>query len=38
MTDEKKDTTPAEQVEVAPDGVKASEPAEEQTEPNGGGR
>ena len=29
MTDENKDTTPAEPVEVAPDGVKASEPVEE---------
>ena len=45
MTDENKDTTPSEPVEVAPDGVKASEPVEEvnggpeeQTKPNGGGR
>ena len=39
MTDENKDSTPSEPVEVAPDGgVKASEPVEEQTESNGGGR
>lgn len=38
MTDENKETTPTDPVEVSPDGVKASEPVEEQTEPNGGGR
>lgn len=38
MTDENKDSTPSEPVEVAPDEVKASEPVEEQTKPNGGGR
>ena len=45
MTDENKDTTPAEPVEVAPDESKASVPVEEvnggpeeQTKPNGGGR
>lgn len=38
MTDENKDSTPSEPVEVAPDETKASEPVEEQTEPNGGGR
>ena len=40
MTDENKDSTPA---EVAPDATKAAppvefDPVEEQTEPNGGGR
>ena len=38
MTDENKDTTPAEPVEAAPDATKASEPVEEQNQPNGGGR
>ena len=38
MTDENKNSTPAEPVEVAPDATKASEPVEEQTKPNGGGR
>ena len=45
MTDENKDSTPAEPVEVAPDESKASVPVEEvnggpeeQTKPNGGGR
>lgn len=38
MTYENKETTPAEPVEVAPDPTKASEPVEEQTKPNGGGR
>ena len=38
MTDENKDSTPAEPVEVDQERVKASEPVEEQTEPNGGGR
>ena len=45
MTDENKDSTPSEPVEVAPDESKASVPVEEvnggpeeQTKPNGGGR
>ena len=45
MTDENKDSTPAEPVEVALDETKASVPVEEvnggpeeQTKPNGGGR
>lgn len=38
MTDENKVPIPAEPVEVAPDVTKASEPVEEQTKPNGGGR
>ena len=44
MTDENKDTTPAEPVEVAPDETKASDPVEEVNggpeEPieNGGGK
>ena len=43
MTDENKNSTPAEPVEVAPDATKAEapvefDPVEAQTEPNGGGR
>lgn len=43
MTNENKDSTPAEPVEVAPDPTKDAalvefDPVEEQTEPNGGGR